>query len=88
MEGKAISRMKTLYRLERSLKKRISIQIRQKKVVDLIVNFNYQTFDHLTSYAVDYELYSSTNPYSLVFSQSFVGRKLFLAVLLIIFCKA
>jgi hypothetical protein len=88
MEVRAINRMITLYRLERSLKKRISIQILQRKVVDLIVNFNYQTFDHLTSCAVDYELCSSANPYSLVFSQSFVGRKLFLAVLLIIFCKA
>jgi len=88
MEVKAINKMKTLYRLERNLKKRISIQIRQKKVVDLIVNFNYQTFDHLTSCEVDYELCSSANPYSLVFSQSFVGRKLFLAILLIISCKA
>jgi hypothetical protein len=88
MEVKAINKMKTLYRLERNLKKRISIQIRQKKVVDLIVNFNYQTFNHLASYAVDYELCSSANPYSLVFNQSFVGKKLFLAVLLIIFCKA
>jgi len=88
MEVKAINKMKTLYRLERNLKKRISIQIRQKKVVDLIVNFNYQTFNHLTSCAVDYELCSSANPYSLVFSQSFVGKKLFLVVLLIISCKA
>ena len=77
MVVRVINKMRILYRLERSLKKRISIQIQQRKVADLIVNFNYQTFGHLTSCVADYELCSFANLYSLGFSLSFVGKKLF-----------
>ena len=75
MVVRATNKMKIQFRLERNFMKHISFQIQQRKVVDLIVNFNYQTFVHLASYEEGYELYSFANPYSKEFSLSFVEKR-------------
>lgn len=75
MGVRATNKMKILYRLERNFMKHINSQIQQRKVDDLIVNFNYQTFVHLTSYEEGYELYSFANPYLKEFNLSFVEKR-------------